>query len=63
MFFLNGGKDILRLSTPLDLIFSGYVLCKDNHRMTQQFQQKLILPYFLRCFCDYFPPKNGRARS
>ena len=32
-FFLNVGEDISRLTTPFDLIFSGYVLCKDNHKM------------------------------
>ena len=57
--FLNGGEDISKLISPFDLIFSGYVLCKDNHRQTQQLQQKLILTYILRCFCDYFPPKKG----
>ena len=54
--FLNGGEDISRLSTPFDLLFSGYVVCKDNRKM-------LILAYFWGYFCDYFHPKNGRACS
>ena len=45
------------LKIEYSIRLSGYVLCKDNHKMTQQFQQELILTYFCGIFVIIFPQK------